>query len=59
MKNNFKPLFTSTEQYSHLSSFLDGLRIDYLYSYSTRCVDSVVSTFDDKEYFMRNVSMYS
>ena len=54
-----KPVYSTTTSYSYLNSFLVGLKLDNWYKYSSDCLDSLISTIDDKDYFQRNLTLYS
>lgn len=46
--------FTQTDTYLKLDAFLIGLKLDDWYTNSTNCINSVVYTVDDKDYFTNN-----
>jgi len=50
--------FTQTDKYLKLDAFLIGLKLDDWYTNSTNCINSAVYTFDDKDYFANNRTLY-
>ena len=50
--------YTQTDGYLKLDAFLIGLKLDDWYTNSTNCINSVVYTIDDKDYFSNNRTLY-
>lgn len=50
--------FTLTDNYLKLDAFLIGLKLDDWYLNSTNCINSLVYTIDDKDYFTNNRTLY-
>lgn len=46
--------FTQTDGYLKLDAFLIGLKLDDFYQYSSECIDDLILTVDDKDYFSNN-----
>jgi len=40
-----------------LDAFLIGLKLDDWYDNSDDCLDSIIATFDDYEYFLNNLTL--
>lgn len=50
--------FTLTDGYLKWDSFMIGLKLDDWYTNSTNCLNSLVYTIDDKDYFSNNRTLY-
>jgi hypothetical protein len=46
-----KQPFTQTDNYLKLDAFLIGLKLDDWYDNSDDCLDSIIATIDDYDYF--------
>jgi hypothetical protein len=53
-----KPPFTTTDTYLKVDSFLIGLKLDDWYDFSTDCINNLIFTIDDKDYFSNNRTLY-
>lgn len=50
--------YTQTDSYLKLDAFLIGLKLDDWYTNSTNCINAVVYTIDDNDYFTNNRTLY-